>query len=81
MSEKSGNFGRLNNAEEAANSEDRLRTLLGAPLDRWIALSEDESRVVADGASFEEAAAKAEKNGVSDPILVKTPGDWTPRVL
>jgi hypothetical protein len=63
------------------NSEDRLKALQSAPLDRWIALSEDESRVVAEGSSFEEAAAKAEEKGVSDPVLLRTPEDWTPRVL
>ncbi len=64
------------------NPEDRrLQALLSAPLDRWVALSEDESRVVADGATFEEAAAKAEERGTSDPVLVKTPEDWTQRVL
>lgn len=63
------------------NSDDRLKALVSAPLDRWIALSDDESRVVAEGATFEEAARRAEENGVPDPILVKTPEDWTPRVL
>jgi hypothetical protein len=63
------------------NPEDRLQALRSAPLDRWVALSEDESRVVAEGETFEEAAAKAEAQGVSDPILVKTPEDWAPRVL
>jgi len=63
------------------NSEDRLKALASAPLDKWVALSEDETRIVAEGDSFEEAASQAEKNGVSDPILVKTPQDWTPRVF
>ena len=81
MSEKKSGFGRWNNVGEATNPQDRLRVLEGAPLDRWIALSEDESHIVADGASFEEAAARAEEKGVSDPILIKTPEDWTPRVL
>jgi hypothetical protein len=51
------------------NPEDRLQALLSAPLNRWVALSEDETHVVAEGASFEEAAAEAEKRGVSDPVL------------
>ena len=63
------------------NPEDRLQALLSAPLNRWVALSEDETHVVAEGASFEEAVAKAEKRGVSDPVLVKTPEAWTLQVL
>jgi hypothetical protein len=52
---------------------------LNGPLDCWVALSEDESRIVAVGDTFEEAVRNAEKAGVSDPILVKVPEDWTPR--
>lgn len=66
---------------ETLNPENRLQALRSAPLDRWVALSEDETHVVAEGASFEEAAAEAEKRGVSDPLLVKTPEDWIPRIL
>lgn len=62
-------------------SESRLAALRGAPLDRWVALSADESRVVADGDSFESVAAAAEHAGESDPLIVKVPEDWTPRIL
>ena len=37
-------------------SQSRLSALAGAPLDRWIALSADESHVVADGETFVEVA-------------------------
>ena len=63
------------------HAERRATILLTAPLDRWIALSEDESRIVAVGSTFEEAVREAERLGVTDPIIVKTPEDWTPRVL
>ena len=59
----------------------RLEALQNASPDTWVALSEDESRVVAYGATYEEAVAKAEALGVSDPVLIKVPQDWTPRVL
>ena len=36
---------------------------------------------VAEGATFEETAAKAEASGVSDPVLIRTPEEWVPRIL
>ena len=82
MSDKGkSSFGSWNDVEGSANPQDRLRALEGAPLDRWIVLSEDESRIVAEGSTFEEAAAKAEANGVSDPVLIRTPEEWVPRIL
>ena len=62
-------------------SEARLSALSRAPLDRWIALSADETKIVADGATFEEAALAAEKNGETDPLIIRTPEDWTPRAF
>jgi hypothetical protein len=60
---------------------DRIKALLDAPADGWVAFSEDESKVVAYGGSYEEVVEKAEKKGVTDPLLVKVPKDWTERVL
>ena len=57
----------------------RAAALLAAPLDRWVALSPDQTRVIAVGATFEEAVREAEKLGVTDPVMVKTPEDWIPR--
>jgi hypothetical protein len=72
----------LSSMEGMERADRRAAVLLTAPLDRWIALSEDESRIVAVGSTFEEAVREAERAGVSDPIIVKTPpDDWTPRVL
>jgi len=39
-------------------SDPRFEALKSAPLDSWIALSEDESRIVAIGPSYEEAVSK-----------------------
>lgn len=61
--------------------EDRIKALVGAPANSWVAFSADESRLVAYGSTYEEAAAKAQEQGESDPVLVKTPDDWTERVL
>ncbi len=62
-----------------ASSQARADALLNAPPNHWVALSEDESRIVAVGETFEEAVANAEKAGVSNPVIVKVPEDWTPR--
>jgi hypothetical protein len=61
--------------------EERLAMLRESPPNSWIALSEDESRLVARGESYAEAVANAEKNGEFDPILIKTPEQWLPMVL
>jgi len=55
----------------------RLEALRSAPLNSWIALSEDETHIVAVGNTYEEAAKASESAGVSDPVLVKTPTAWS----
>ena len=57
--------------------DERLKALLDAPPDGWVAFSEDESRVVAYGSTYDEAVAGAEKAGENDPLLVKVPPNWT----
>ena len=62
----------------AMSSDPRFDALQSAPLDSWIALSEDETRIVAVGSSYEDVVKKSETAGVSDPVLVKTPKQWLP---
>jgi hypothetical protein len=62
-------------------AEERVRVLREATPGTWIAFSEDESKVVGSGSSYEEAVQQAANAGVSDPVLIKTPSDWTPLVL
>ena len=57
-------------------SELRLRLLRSAPLDTWIALSEDESRIVAIGATYSEIVERSESAGEFDPVILKTPQRW-----
>jgi hypothetical protein len=52
---------------ESMGSDARFEALKSAPLDSWIALSEDETSVVAVGASYSEAVKKSESTGVTDP--------------
>ncbi len=61
--------------------EEYARMLAEAPRDSWIALSEDESRIVGFGSTMEEAVSAAAKQGVEEPILVKSPIEWGCKVL
>jgi hypothetical protein len=54
----------------------RIEALRAAPRNAWIALSDDESRIVATGTTYEEVVKKCEEAGVEEPILIKTPIDW-----
>lgn len=62
-------------------TEERVKILRDAPPQTWIAFSEDESRLVATGATYDEVVQKAEDAGVTDPVLVMTPASWIPVVL
>ena len=59
-----------------SDDDPRFEALKSAPLDSWIALSEDETAIVAVGSSYDEAVRKSETAGVLDPVLVKTPKAW-----
>jgi hypothetical protein len=60
----------------AATDNPRIEALRGAPPDAWIALSEDESRIVATGNTYEEVVQKCQEAGVEEPVLIKTPHNW-----
>ena len=62
----------------STTTDARFEALQSAPMDKWIALSEDESKIVAVGSTYGEAVANSEKAGVSDPIMIKTPKVWAP---
>jgi len=62
-------------------TEERAQILRDSPPNSWIALAEDESRVVGRGATYAEAVAAAERQGVDDPVLINMPEEWLPLVL
>lgn len=62
----------------ATATKTRLDALRSAPLDSWVALSEDETKIIAVGKTYEEAARKSEKAGVEDPLILRTPPSWSP---
>ena len=59
----------------------RLALLRSAPLDSWIALSEDESQIDAIGKTFVEADAIAKNSGAQNYVLTRTPDVWISRSL
>jgi len=63
------------------NPEEYARMLAEAPRDGWIALSEDESRVVGFGPTMEAAVSAAAAKGVDEPVLLVSPKEWGHKVL
>lgn len=66
--------------KEAAVSP-RLELLRSAPLNTWLALSADETRIIATGKTFVEASEAAKKTGEEGYFLTKTPHAWLPRAM
>jgi len=57
------------------------RLLLDSPKNCWLALNEEESKVVGSGLTLEEAVSTAKKNGIEDPLLIWSPREWPSRVF
>jgi hypothetical protein len=60
----------------AAANIPRSDALRSAPPNSWVALSEDESRVIASGASYEEVSKRLDDAGVENSVIIKTPESW-----
>jgi hypothetical protein len=56
----------------------RVDILRSAPLNAWIALSEDETTLITTGASYEEVSRKLDELGNEDALIIKTPPHWGP---
>ena len=52
---------------------DMVKLFHGLPKGAWVALSNDEKRVIAYSADLQDALAKAYAAGEPDPIVVKVP--------
>ena len=59
--------------------ETRIKVLREAEPGTWIAFSEDESRVVGRGKSYDEAVQAAEVAGEKEPVITVVPKD--PKLL
>jgi len=66
--------------EEIRAGTNLSNILTGAARNSWIALTEDQSKIVGRGESLEQAIKEAQKNGVDDPIVVWAPKTWQPCV-
>jgi hypothetical protein len=56
----------------------RSKALRSAPVDSWIALAQDESRITAVGATYEEVSKRLDETGDKDSVILKTPKSWLP---
>jgi hypothetical protein len=63
------------------SAEERVRILREAKPNTWVAFSEDESKVVAYGDSYSQVVKAAEDLGEKEPLIVKTPENWNPKVF
>ena len=63
------------------SAEERVRILSEAKPKSWVALSSDETRIVGRGDSYSEAVEDARRHGENDPLLIKIPDNWEPRVF
>jgi len=52
--------------------------LAEAPRNCWLALDREETKVVGSGKTPETAIAGARANGITDPVLMWSPENWTP---
>jgi Family of unknown function (DUF5678) len=72
----------MTTAEVSLNdSRSQNRSPQKCPRNGWAAFSEDEEKLVAYGATYDEVVKKAEENGVTEPVLVKVPPTWNDMVL
>jgi TPP-dependent indolepyruvate ferredoxin oxidoreductase alpha subunit len=56
----------------------RSEALRSAPLNSWIALSDDETRIVAHGATYQDVADELNRSGDETSVILKTPPRWLP---
>ena len=56
--------------------EEFAHLFAGASSGKWLALSEDESRVVGVGNTMREAVIAAARSGVDEPVLMMLPAAW-----
>ena len=58
--------------------EARVSALSAAPLNSWVALSDDETKLVAFGATYQEVADQLDRMGDRTSVILRTPPSWLP---
>ncbi len=53
--------------------KDVSKLLLGVPKGAWVALSNDEERLLAYSADLQDAIEKAKASGENDPVVMRVP--------
>lgn len=66
---------------QSGHKNRRLELLRSAPMNSWLALSADETRIIAVGDTFMEADAIAKKSDEKNYVLTRTPDVWMSRAL
>lgn len=61
--------------------DSRCEALRNAPLDSWVALSADGTKIVAAGGSYQDVATALDRIGDTDSVILKTPSSWLPTAL
>lgn len=61
-----------------AKKDARSEALRNAPLDAWVALSDDETRIVATANTYAELVSELDRIGDDTAVILKTPDDWLP---
>jgi len=61
-----------------AKNDARSEALRKAPLNSWVALSGDETRVVAVGKTYGEVAEQLDRAGDEHSVILRTPDAWLP---
>ena len=69
------------NMEKELKTTIDLSKILKPYSNEWVALSEDEKRVVASGKTIKETLQEANKKGEKSPIITKVPKDYCSFVL
>jgi len=57
------------------------KLLAGLPPGTWVAISEDQERVVGTGATIEEALRQAKETGEKNPSIIGVPADGSALIL
>jgi hypothetical protein len=60
---------------------DLSELLANAPRNCWLALNEEETKIVGRGETIQEAVKEAKEAGVSDPIVVWSRKEWVASVF